>query len=189
MASASSRRQRRTRAASSPHTAWEYSMRTGGVSAAGGFVLLARFIEEFEDFFQRGLVEALAALVQALLEADGRVLHLLVRFFRAADQEKVFAAGQALMSVLVVKAHAQEAEQLGFRSVRGLVLVTVVRCGHGGSVVQEERGNAVSTIRSLFSVGQLQTGSPRILKKCRLRVSAGRVPSRKRPDLRSRECR
>ena len=54
------------------------------------------------------LLERLAPLLQVLAEADRGLLHLLVRFRRAADQNHLLGAGDPLVAVLAVEPDADD---------------------------------------------------------------------------------
>src|SRR5262249_51525792 len=73
-----------------------------------------------DDLPDRGVFQALAALGEGFVEADGNVLHVGVGFFRSAQEDEVLRPGHAAVPVLVVQAHAQEADDLR--------LVVLLRC-------------------------------------------------------------
>jgi hypothetical protein len=69
--------------------------------------------EELNDFFERGLAELFPFALQALTEANGRILHFFVGFSRAADQKEMFAVSNPLVFVFIVQTDAQEAQDFG----------------------------------------------------------------------------
>jgi len=69
-------------------------------------------VQQLHHLLRGQLRQRLAALFQRLVEANGHVLHLLVRLLGAADQDKVFGARQALVAVLVVQPDADKSQHL-----------------------------------------------------------------------------
>ena len=68
-----------------------------------------RYLESGSAGF--GILQALAALFQGFVEVDGRVLHLAVGFLRAPHQQKILRPSDALVSIVAIKANAENAMQ------------------------------------------------------------------------------
>ena len=75
-------------------------------------------MKDIPQFLGAGVFEAFAAFGELLVDLDGRFLHDFVRFLGAADEEKIVAAREPLVAVLVVETDAQHAG-LRLRRFRG----------------------------------------------------------------------
>src|SRR5712692_10417713 len=80
---------------------------------------LLALLEQLDNFFHRSFREGLPTAFQGLIELAGGFLHLLIRFFRAADQQEMFGVRESLVSILVVKPDAEEADYFLFGFVFG----------------------------------------------------------------------
>jgi len=67
-----------------------------------------RFVKDFDDFLDGGLFQGLAPALQRFRKSDGCVLHALVRFAGAANQQEVFVLREPLVTVLVIQTDADE---------------------------------------------------------------------------------
>jgi hypothetical protein len=69
-------------------------------------------VEDFDDFLNRRLLQFFAAPAQIFPEANGRVLHALVRFLGTADQNEVLTSGQPPVSILVIQPQTHKSYDL-----------------------------------------------------------------------------
>src|SRR5262249_43926114 len=81
---------------------------------------LLGFVKQVDGLLYGRFLQPFAAAAEALIELDGRVLHPFVRFLRAAHQEEMLGPGQALVSILVIEADAEEAKHLWLAVLFGL---------------------------------------------------------------------
>src|SRR5215469_11502789 len=104
-------------------------------------LIIERFAQQVDGFFGGGFAERFAALAQGLAETDGRILHALVRLGRAAHEQEMLAARQALMAVLVIQADAEEPSNRR--------LLAVFSVGHGiASRVVSDKATALTNLVS-----------------------------------------
>ena len=82
------------------------TVREGEAGEAGR--LLHHVAADVADLVDRGVFQTLAALVEMLVDLDGRFLHHGVRFLASADEEEVLAAGQAGLAVVVVEGQPEQ---------------------------------------------------------------------------------
>src|SRR5579864_4609993 len=101
--------------------------------------VVERFAEKIERLFWIGFLEGLAFLLQFVVKAEDGVLHAFVRFGRTAQEEKVFAACQPLMAVLIIETDADEAENL-------FLVVAVVSVRHGILHLHDVAGNELTPL-------------------------------------------
>jgi hypothetical protein len=70
------------------------------------------FVEDFDDFLNRGLLQLFATPAQVLAEANGGVLHALVRFLGTADQNEMLASSQPPVSILIIQPQTDKSYDL-----------------------------------------------------------------------------
>jgi hypothetical protein len=69
------------------------------------------FAQKLDDFFDRKLLEGLAATLEGLVKLDRGVLHMIVSVFGTADQEKMLRPSDPMLSI-AVETHAEKSDDL-----------------------------------------------------------------------------
>ncbi len=70
-------------------------------------------VNQLDDFVRRSVFEPFAAVLEGFGDTDGDILHLRVGFLGAAHEEKLFAACDAFVLIVVVESNTQKADDFG----------------------------------------------------------------------------
>src|SRR5437773_6872006 len=76
---------------------------------------IRRLVQEIDDLFRRGVPQPLASLLERFRQANGDILHALVRLFGAAQEHELFALSNPLMAVVIIESKTEQTDDFRLR--------------------------------------------------------------------------